>query len=651
MKTMGVTGSLLGLFALLAGFGTAQAQEPKTPERPKVAAPKPKDDKEPPEKAVSRLVEQLRLHPARPSTAEKRYALYLIDLATGELTLVADQPDPGLTYCGSATWSHDGRRIAFDATPWTEWSLSRLKTIEIADGRLAVSDLGFGNCPTFSPAGDRIAFLNNSNVGGAESGVWLMQADGSQRRMLGEYGRPRWSPDSRQFMIVSFSKPCEVTLMDVRPEKSGVLRVPGQNLFPVPSWTGEGTIVTVLGPDVGDTIALVDVTNPAEGKVKEILWKRANDTDLLPTFPLYSAITRRCVFVGGGPKGMALYSFQVGKSEPPKRLEPEGFDKEIVDLAMSPDGRYVLFSSNRPAGQQPPQAATARSDAAQGKGAAPVAKKERLGKIYVISSDGTLIAIDPQTGEKEEVLSIRTDRPRISPDGLSVAYQVGSGLWVRGLGKDAEPKQVLDLGKESAGSPPAWSGGKQVVISPGHTSEGPNSHWVFTTVRVNVDGSGHEELAIPPEDGVQDCSSDGRWLLIASSRNAKMGWQLYVMRPDGKEERRITEKGNPFYARFSPDGRRVLYTDQGLREQSGIWVVDVDGTNRRRIFPLDSKTQGSACWSLDGKRVAIALGDRGAQGAAEAAQPFRVVVMDLDGGHRSEFFISKGRASDMPDWR
>ena len=68
----------------------------------------------------------------------------------------------------------------------------------------------------------------------------------------------------------------------------------------------------------------------------------------------------------------------------------------------------------------------------------------------------------------------------------------------------------------------------------------------------------HEELAIPTEDGVQDCSSDGRWLLTASSRNARIGWQLYVMRTDGEGGRRITEKGNPFYARFSPDARKVL---------------------------------------------------------------------------------------------
>ena len=40
-----------------------------------------------------------------------------MDVTNGEVTLIADQPAPGLTQCGSPVWSHDGRRILFDATP------------------------------------------------------------------------------------------------------------------------------------------------------------------------------------------------------------------------------------------------------------------------------------------------------------------------------------------------------------------------------------------------------------------------------------------------------------------------------------------------------------------------------------------------------
>ena len=61
--------------------------------------------------AVSQLAEELRRHPAQPSKAADRVAgLYMIDVSTGEVTLVADA-DTRNTFCGSPTWSSDGKRI------------------------------------------------------------------------------------------------------------------------------------------------------------------------------------------------------------------------------------------------------------------------------------------------------------------------------------------------------------------------------------------------------------------------------------------------------------------------------------------------------------------------------------------------------------
>ncbi len=142
-----------------------------------------------------------------------------------------------------------------------------------------------------------------------------------------------------------------------------------------------------------------------------------------------------------------------------------------------------------------------------------------------------------------------------------------------------------------------------------------------------------------------------------------LSWQLYVMRPDGTDQRRITDGGNPFYARFSPDGRRVVYSDNGRGEQSGIWVIDVNGKNGRLVLPVETKPKadavriGSACWSPDGQRIAVLLStlEESETKVAGAVQVVVVVVMDLDGGHRSEILhIPDGGGNDMPDmpdWR
>jgi Tol biopolymer transport system component len=178
---------------------------------------------------------------------------------------------------------------------------------------------------------------------------------------------------------------------------------------------------------------------------------------------------------------------------------------------------------------------------------------ERTGRIYLTDgqAEGHLLAFDPASGDRHEVFAGCNTRPRISPDGRLVAYEREGWIWVRDLARGGEPKQVLDLGGAAFGTPAVWShDGSQLVVSLGWRDE-ERDHWRFETYRVNADGTGKVELEIPHEDGVQDWSSDGRWLLTTSSRGAKIGWQLYVMRPDGTDQRRITEGGNPFYTRLS----------------------------------------------------------------------------------------------------
>ncbi len=163
--------------------------------------------------------------PNRSTAADRSGGLFLLDIATGRVTLIADEPDPGDSYCGSPAWSNDGRRILFDAMKADDAGRAHLKVLEVGEGRLTMTDLGIGNCPTFSPDDRRIAFLYNP---APNRGVWVMHADGSERQPLGSYGRPRWSLDGHQMMITGFSIPYRVTIMDVDPEKSGRTRHPRQ---------------------------------------------------------------------------------------------------------------------------------------------------------------------------------------------------------------------------------------------------------------------------------------------------------------------------------------------------------------------------------------------------------------------------------------
>jgi RNA polymerase sigma factor (sigma-70 family) len=262
----------------------------------------------------------------------------------------------------------------------------------------------------------------------------------------------------------------------------------------------------------------------------------------------------------------------------------------------------------------------------------------------------SLVAIDPKTGDWLKQFDDCGHRPRVAPGGKVIAFERGDAFWTWNFAADPAPTRVLDLEGTTSGSPAVWSpDGKQLIISRGRRDEAKEG-WLYKTVRVNADGTGLEDLKIPPEDGVADWSSDGKWLLTASSRGAKIGWQLYVMHPDGTEQRRITEDGNPFYARFSPDGRRVIYSDMARKENRGIWMVDSDGKNRHLVLPFDRDASPAACWSPDGKQIAITLWTY-ARGNQPAPEP-KIIVMDLDGGKLKEYPTpNRAQVSDMPDWR
>lgn len=184
---------------------------------------------------------------------------------------------------------------------------------------------------------------------GAEAGVWVMQADGSDRRRVSEdVGAPFWSPDGREILLCGYDDRCIV--LNLETKEGGVVEVPGQRIFSWPSWAGPGTLVSTLAAGrEGESIALIDVRKPAEAKIIEVLWKRSDDLDVSPRWPVYREDTHLCYFVGEEPMKRMLLSVRRGEPGRVRRMEPRGYDDKLSGLSFSPDGRYLLFCADRPA--------------------------------------------------------------------------------------------------------------------------------------------------------------------------------------------------------------------------------------------------------------------------------------------------------------
>jgi len=104
-----------------------------------------------------------------------------------------------------------------------------------------------------------------------------------------------------------------------------------------------------------------------------------------------------------------------------------------------------------------------------------------------------------------------------------------------------------------------------------------------------------------------------RGWIVYSSRTDKRDWDLFLMRPDGTSHRNLTRTDtyNEGGARFSPDGRRLLYYRMPLdvtmdNNKYGLYELvlsDADGSRATvwgRQYPW-------ACWGPGGKQVACLL--------------------------------------------
>jgi TolB protein len=78
-------------------------------------------------------------------------------------------------------------------------------------------------------------------------------------------------------------------------------------------------------------------------------------------------------------------------------------------------------------------------------------------------------------------------------------------------------------------------------------------------------------------------SPDGGTIIFCSRRDGAEKSSVYTMKADGSELKKLAENEG-FFARFSPDGRRVAFTTQGF-PRNAIFVMRADGSDSKRLTP------------------------------------------------------------------
>jgi TolB protein len=84
--------------------------------------------------------------------------------------------------------------------------------------------------------------------------------------------------------------------------------------------------------------------------------------------------------------------------------------------------------------------------------------------------------------------------------------------------------------------------------------------------------------------------------------------EIYIARPDGSEERQLTNNGASNWApSFHPDGKTIVFASNLHAPKSGkfsIYAMNVDGSCKRRLTDYDG-FDGFPCFSPDGTKMVL----------------------------------------------
>jgi Tol biopolymer transport system component len=238
--------------------------------------------------------------------------------------------------------------------------------------------------------------------------------------------------------------------------------------------------------------------------------------------------------------------------------------------ALSPDRRRIVFVSNRD------NPATGRLD------------------IYSMNTDGG----DVQRLTNEPFLG--SEMPAWSGDGERIVFMRGTHIWTMNA-DGSEARQITEgIGLHQH---PAWSSDGRYIAFCSTRDATPEHPWnweiylldVSTPVITHVRADILRRLTFNTHtDEYPRWSPDGRKIAFVSDRDSTgttRNDEIYVMNNDGSDQQRVTSDAAwDWYPAWSPNGRKILFS-----RRDSLWTIRPDGNEERRLtdpstpdFPSDT---------------------------------------------------------------
>jgi TolB protein len=220
---------------------------------------------------------------------------------------------------------------------------------------------------------------------------------------------------------------------------------------------------------------------------------------------------------------------------------------------------------------------------------------------------GASLAAEPTRLTSDGLLK---QRPAWSPDGAQLAFTRHQGDTIFLFIRAADGSQRRLTKSKDPEFDAHWSpDGKRLVFAFDKTVPNQGDMDVHS---IAADGS--DEMAVLASPGKltheewPSWSPDGAWIALSSTRDGNQ--EIYVVRPDGKDLKRLTsDPAIDAHPCWSPDGKRIAFATNRWGDLE-IAAVHSDGSNLVRLTESRGLDDYPA-WSPDGKHIAFVCNREG----------------------------------------